>query len=365
MFSQKPNILFVDDEENNLFSLKSAFRKVFNVYTAISVEEAWEKINEEEIHVIVSDQRMPGTTGVDFFENLYFVKPDIVRILLTGYEDLKPVVEAINKGRIYRFVSKPWEENDLKVTIDNAYEKYKTQRLLKIKNQELQKAYNELDHLVYSASHDIRGPLTSILGITRLCRIENEEGTLNQYYDYIDESVAKLEMILKSIVDYSRNSRMESLPEVINFNELLEEVLEEISNSEDYFDSVKIETSISDNIQYIGDKGRVYLILENLIRNSIRFADNSELKKAFVKIDIVTSNKTVRIKVEDNGIGIHPSEEKRIFHMFYRGNNMSKGSGMGLYIVKEAIDKLEGEIELDSSFGVGSMFKVVLKNMAI
>lgn len=358
MFPQKPNILFVDDEENNLFSLRSSFRRTFNVFTAISVGEAWDLIEREDIHVIISDQRMPGTTGVEFFEKLYFEKPDIVRILLTGYEDITPVIEAINKGRIYRFVSKPWEENDLKITIDNAYEKFKTQRLLKVKNQELQKAYNELDHLVYSASHDIRGPLTSILGITRLCRLEEDKGTLFQYYDYIDESVNKLESILKSIVDYSRNSRMESLPEKIHFNELVDNILKDISETEDYFDHVKIYKNVEQEHDYIGDKGRVLLIVENLIRNAIRFSDLDDEKESFVKINIKTDEEFVSISIEDDGIGIHPEEIDRVFHMFYRGNNLSKGSGMGLYIVKEAIEKLDGEIDLDSAFGKGTRFSV-------
>lgn len=358
MFSQKPNILFVDDEENNLLALKSTFRKKYNVFTALNVESAWELIHQEDIHIVISDQRMPGQSGVEFLEKLYFSKPDIVRILLTGYEDIKPVIEAINKGRIYRYVSKPWEENDLLITLDNAYEKYKTQRLLQIKNQELQKAYSELDHLVYSASHNIREPLTSILGITKLGRLESNREAQLEFYDYIDESVNKLESILRSIVDYSRNSRMESTFEKIDFVEILHHVQLDIAETESFYGKVTIYKEINQEYDFYGDKGRMLMIIENLLRNAIRFANLEGENKSFVKVDIETTSHGVEINIKDNGIGIHPEEIERVFQMFYRGNNLSKGSGMGLYIVSEAIEKLGGKISVDSSYGKGTEFSV-------
>lgn len=120
--SQSINVLYVDDEQNNLLSFKAAFRREFNVHTAISGQEGLEIVKNENIHIIITDQRMPNMTGVEFLQRVIPIAPSPIRILLTGYSDINAVVDAINKGEVYRYMTKPWDNEFLKTTIRQAYE---------------------------------------------------------------------------------------------------------------------------------------------------------------------------------------------------------------------------------------------------
>lgn len=124
MTDRKINILYVDDEMNNLVSFKATFRLKYNVFTAISGQEAIKLLDENIMHVIITDQRMPGMTGVEFLESILEKHPEPMRILLTGYADLNAVIDAVNKGKIFHYLSKPWNEEELDMTIQRAYDIY-------------------------------------------------------------------------------------------------------------------------------------------------------------------------------------------------------------------------------------------------
>ena len=128
MTDKKINILYVDDEMNNLMSFKATFRMKYNVFTANGGEEAIKMMGENEIHVIITDQRMPGMTGVEFLERIIEKYPDPMRILLTGYADLNAVIDAVNKGKIFHYLSKPWNEEELDMTIQRAFDLYKKRK---------------------------------------------------------------------------------------------------------------------------------------------------------------------------------------------------------------------------------------------
>ena len=125
MSKDKINILYVDDESNNLFSFKATFRMKYHVYTAISAAEGLRILRENPgIEVIITDQRMPETTGVEFLESIIPEFPDAMRILLTGYADLNDTIDAVNKGKIYHYLNKPWKEEELDATIQSAFKVY-------------------------------------------------------------------------------------------------------------------------------------------------------------------------------------------------------------------------------------------------
>jgi response regulator RpfG family c-di-GMP phosphodiesterase len=117
-------VLYIDDEPHNLIAFKASFRRLFNVLVASSAHEARKIIEETEVHVILSDQRMPKMTGIEFFESILQSHPDPIRILITGYTDISAVVDAINRGQVYKYLTKPWNDNDIKIFIDKAYEVY-------------------------------------------------------------------------------------------------------------------------------------------------------------------------------------------------------------------------------------------------
>jgi response regulator RpfG family c-di-GMP phosphodiesterase len=132
----KINVLYVDDEVGNLTAFKAAYRRTYNVYIAESAADGKKILDENDIEVILTDQRMPEMTGVEFLQSIIKIHPDPIRILLTGYSDIDAVINAINKGQIYKYISKPWDNDALKLTIDQAYEVYS----LRKENQELTKS---------------------------------------------------------------------------------------------------------------------------------------------------------------------------------------------------------------------------------
>ncbi|WP_270090170.1 response regulator [Sphingobacterium sp. SYP-B4668] len=141
----KISILYVDDEENNLFSFKATFRLKYKVYTAISGAVAIELVKRTPIDIIITDQRMPEMTGVEFLEEIIKVNPEPMRILLTGYTDMGAVIDAVNKGKIFHYLNKPWSEEELDQTIQRAYEVYaerkkilETYSKLEISNEQLE-----------------------------------------------------------------------------------------------------------------------------------------------------------------------------------------------------------------------------------
>ncbi|HVB03565.1 MAG TPA: response regulator [Chitinophagaceae bacterium] len=131
--SVKVTVLYVDDEVNNLNSFKASFRRLFHILTAESAASAIKLLAENEVHVIISDQRMPDMTGIEFFESIINDFPDPIRMLLTGYADINAVIDGINKGQVYKYFSKPWNEEELRSNIIKAYEIYR----LKKDNEEL------------------------------------------------------------------------------------------------------------------------------------------------------------------------------------------------------------------------------------
>lgn len=140
-------VLYVDDEINNLNSFKAAFRRDFDIYTAQSAREGRKILDSCEIGVIITDQRMPGMTGIEFLESILTIYPDTIRILLTGFSDMNAVMDAINRGQVYKYLVKPWQNDELRLYIQNALEIYSLRRENKDLAHKLKLAYMELDLL--------------------------------------------------------------------------------------------------------------------------------------------------------------------------------------------------------------------------
>src|SRR5471030_2970675 len=148
MQASKITVLYVDDEENNLFSFKATFRIKYKVLTAISGEDALKILAANQVHIIITDQRMPEMTGVEFLEKVLEKFPDPMRILLTGYADMGAVVDAVNKGKIFHYLAKPWNEEELDLTINRAYEKYLEKALMEELNEKLEVSNDQLEFLL-------------------------------------------------------------------------------------------------------------------------------------------------------------------------------------------------------------------------
>jgi signal transduction histidine kinase len=358
--TEKIKILYVDDEEQNLVSFKANFRKEYEIYTAINADEALNVLKDNVIPIIISDQRMPHTSGVEFLEKTVKLYPDCIRLLITGQADIEVVIEAINRGQISKYIQKPWDWEKLSIAIDNCVTLYTSRLEIKLKNQELQKANDELNKFVYSVSHDLRSPLTSILGIVNLAKLTPELKVAETYFEMIEGRVIKLDHFIKKLIDYYKNSRSEENNEMIDFNKVIKSVFDTLENSKN---TVDLKLEIIQDVNFIGDLFRIEIIFENLISNAIKFINpNTDFHKISIFIEV--SSKDVKVIISDNGIGINKDYIKNIFNLFYRTENAinTEGSGIGLYIVKEAIDKMDGKITVSSTPMEGTSFEFYLPN---
>ncbi len=144
----KIRILYIDDEEHNLNAFKASFRRMYDIHTAISPDEGRRILQENEIEIIITDQRMPQMTGVEFLESIIEEYPDPMRILLTGYTDIQALIDAVNKGQIYRYMTKPWIEEELKMFVRQAYEVFSLRKENKVLTKSLIQANNQLEFML-------------------------------------------------------------------------------------------------------------------------------------------------------------------------------------------------------------------------
>ncbi|MBK6264167.1 PAS domain S-box protein [Marivirga sp. S37H4] len=234
------------------------------------------------------------------------------------------------------------------------------QQKLKNQNIQLKKLNSELDSFVYSASHDLKAPLSSVRGLINLAKNEKEKDKLSYYLDLIDTSITKLDNFIQDIINLSRNSRQAIIKEEIDFNELVNETFSNFKYLPN-FDKIEKVVTIDPSIQFYSDKRRLLIIFNNLVSNSIRYY-NPSANTPFIKINIEKEGNQTMISVADNGVGIEKQYLKKIFEMFFRASESSNGSGIGLYIVKETIDKLKGKVSVKSEPGIGSIFQIKLPN---
>jgi len=216
----------------------------------------------------------------------------------------------------------------------------------------------ELDSFVYRASHDLRAPLRSVLGLLNLVELENETKARNQYIKLAHKSINKLDSFISDLTDFTRNSRLSINSGEINFENLVDETIERLQFM-DKASRVKIIKSI-DPKPFISDLTRISIIVQNLVSNAIKY-QNEYLEVSLCEIGLrYIKDDLVEIWVKDNGRGIREEFQDKVFEMFFRASADSNGSGLGLYITKQVVDKLKGTIKLKSAPGDGTEIRVVL-----
>jgi len=359
----KIKVLYIDDEQNNLNGFKAAFRFDYTVLTAVNIEQAYTHLKENaDIIVILCDQRMPDKTGDQFFEEIRGQFPNPIRVLITGYSDIESVIDAVNKGHIFRYIKKPWTDTDIKSAVEESNKFYITNSLLAIKNVELQSAYDELGKFAYSVTHDLRGPLLSVIGAVDLAMTMDDITEIKEILGMMDSAMKKLDEFITNTHEYYNLKRGKLVFEEINFNKI-------ISDTSDIFrvagrmENVKFITQVSQNDVFMSDEISIKIILNNLLSNAFKFQKKKATDK-FVCVTIEVKDDIAMITVKDNGIGIQKNHLNNIFMMFYRATSEEPGSGFGLYNVKDALNKLNGTIEVDSVFNEGTTFKLTIPGKA-
>ena len=236
----------------------------------------------------------------------------------------------------------------------------KLEERVEIRTSELKKSNQELDNFVYRVSHDIRAPLSSTMGLIELLEIEKDPASAAKYLTLANQSLQKLDKFVRDILDYSRNARMEINKEVIDFGQLLESTVAELQYM-DKADRIALQTTFHTSGTFYSDPKRLQIIFRNLISNAIKY-QNPYQSKSFLKIAVDQQPEGATLLFEDNGIGIASELTDKVFNMFFKASERSVGSGIGLYIVKETVEKLRGQIEINSALGEGTRFRVFIPN---
>ncbi len=226
----------------------------------------------------------------------------------------------------------------------------------KKKNEELQKVNIELDRFVYSVSHDLRSPLSSILGLINIAKLTEDQEEVRRILGMIEGRVNSQDHFIREIIDYARNARTETISETFFLRPLVDEVINALRFSM-HAEKIAFNVHVSDNIRLNTDRIRLTVVLSNLIGNAIKYHDAYKQEQY---IDITFDESKPAMVITDNGMGILPAHLNRIFDMFFRASENSKGSGLGLFITRETVTKLGGRIEVNSAFGEGTTFTVFL-----
>lgn len=353
MSTEKPALLCLDDEVNNLDALERIFRKKYNVLKALTPLEAFNFLDQyQELPIIISDQRMPEITGVEFLEKSITTHPDTVRILLTGYTDIESVIESVNKGQIYRYLTKPWDTTDLLNTVDQALEKYLLKSELKIKNQKLSEALNELQTLDKAKSqfmilinHELKTPLTSIISFSSLLK----ETLLSEEQNLFTERIIKSSDKLKRIIDdvlLIVKGEMDTIPvnyEMTNLNTVVKNIPAEMTAN------MKLKNQnlvLKMDLQQIKtDQNLISTAIYRAIHNAIKFGSmNSQITLATFK-----DKDKIVISITNEGSHISENVVKKILKPFQLDENVmnhSMGMGLGLTICQTLIKTLKGQLAI-------------------
>jgi len=230
-------------------------------------------------------------------------------------------------------------------------------------NDLLRKINMELDNFVYSVSHNLRAPLMSVLGLVTIARMEEKrsEESSDHLFNMIEHSIHRLDDTLKEILDYSRNARTETSITEVHLGAIFNDTLERLRYLKG-FDRIRKQIRIDSEVPIYSDIYRLSIIFQNLISNSIKYQDVEKME-SFINVEADITENEIQIRFSDNGMGIREEYLPKMFSMFFRATERSEGAGLGLYIVKESVSKLGGEISLESTFNEGCTFNIRLPNI--
>lgn len=392
-----PVILLVDDELHVLNALKRVFRKEgYEILSTTEPKEALNILQEREIDVIISDQRMPEMSGVEVLTQARIFRPDTIRMMLTGYADLRGAEDAINKGEVWRFFLKPWNDEDLKSTVRQAIlqgeMRHENRRLLAMtrqQNQALRRRGEILEEQVEVQSkqleetqaklvqteklaslgllaggiaHEINNPLGGILTMTQLL-LEDVPETSSMHADLKEIEAAALhsKAVVENLLQFARQGR-ESRIGVTRLKDVLDHVYGLIGHSLD-IKNVQLLLEIPSNLPPAwGDPNRLQQVFMNLIGNAGQAMPGGGVIRVVSGVD--ADKEEIWVKVIDNGVGIPADVMPNIFDPFFTTKPEGEGTGLGLSVTYGIIRDHGGSIEVQSESGKGATFTVHLPSSA-
>lgn len=366
-------ILMLEDLQDDVGLIERALRKEgmnFSSKRVDTQEEFTQCLSSFQPHVILSDHALPQFNSLEALKICRKLAVHVPFILVTGTVSEEFAVSCLKQGADdyvlkSNMVRLPSAILNAMKQRHHAVRRRKAERTLRKQNEELVKINKELDSFVYSVSHNLRAPLMSVLGLINLVQLEDRNGdsVLKDYFQMMQQSIHKLDDTLKEILDYSRNARSALNVSEIDIRKMVEDSFERMKymkGSEEIHKSI----AMGEKIPFYTDAYRLSVVINNLVSNTIKYRDFHKDHQT-LKVDIQMRENDLTLEIADNGIGISPEYLPRIFEMFFRATERSEGAGLGLYIVRETVDKLHGKISVDSAIGNGTTFKITLPNLKL
>jgi signal transduction histidine kinase len=383
-------LLVVDDHEAVIASVEELFRGRYQVLGARNVADALAIIREGQIAAVMADQRMPGVSGSELLAHVAILEPDVTRILMTAYADLDAVLQAVNQGKIYYYVSKPWEPNELEAIIDKAVEYHNLLRERRSLIAELRQANNALEakvrdrtwelqqknialeqmntlknELLGMAAHDLRSPIGNIYSLAEL--ILDDDGTMAQgeraeLVSMICNLSQGMMNLLNDLLDITtiESGKIDLQPTPVAMQAYLRET-EHYHRLLAERKKIRLVTHVADNLPLaVFDQQRIRQVLNNLLSNAIKFSPMHTV----VQLQVSAIPAGIEFSVIDHGQGIRSEELSRLFGAFQRTSAKptagEPSTGLGLSICKKIVELHGGRIGVESEVGRGSRFFFVL-----
>lgn len=368
---RKLKILFLEDILEDVELVQRTLRKEeidFDMVLVDSKEEFVNAIRNQSFDVILSDHTLAQFNSSEALKICRRLGILVPFILVTGSVSEEFAITRIKQGADDYILKSSLQRLPSAIINALGQRKLQSERLeaelaLRNQNEELIKINEELDSFVYSVSHDLRAPLLSLLGLLNLSRMDERQRDpiYDQYFGMMEKSIKKLDGTLKEILDYSRNARTEVRAVRVDLEHLLKKSMQKLDNM-DGFEEIRISILTRGmDLPFFSDAYRISTIIENILSNAIKYRDSK--KKCSIQIQLSITRSEAVVEFTDNGIGIDKKILPNIFKMFYRGTEQSEGAGLGLYLVKETVQKIGGSITVTSQLEVGSTFEFKIPNI--
>lgn len=363
-------ILYVDDDEANLFVLQAACGRELKVITAHSGQQALEIMREREIAVLLSDQRMPGMSGVELFEQTKSEFPDVVRVLISAYSDFQDATAAINRGHVQRFLRKPWVIEELKANLREALELNRTTRKMKVLEQRLRETERvyALGVVAAGIAHELRNPIAAVAtslsllrdGITNLLGRADIASPLSAALSELALSVADARQGIQQITDITRgielSQRRRDSEDQADLNEIARLTLASLQG--ELRRRAQLELSLEVLPFARGSRAKLGQVVLNLVVTALQGLPAQARAHNRVRVSLRRSGGFAQLEVEGNGAALDDRERQRLFDPFHAGD-AARGTGLGLAISREIVEEVGGRLELASG-ALGLCFRVLV-----
>lgn len=366
-------VLFVDDDEANLVVCEASISDEFDVLTALTAEAALELMSQHEVAVLVADQRMPGTTGVELLEAVKDRYPQTIRILITAYSDLKAAIDAINRGHVRRYLRKPWEPEELRHEIRDALDVYDMScRLsaLERRLRETERVYS-LGVVVAGIAHELRNPVSWVSGnlsqaLEELRSIGNalSEGgdpvSLRSRIKELEDSLDDASLGVQRIIDLVRGIELptrQTAAEVVDLGEVLRLTLRLVRSEIQSTANLELDVGAAPRVR--GSSTQLGQVVLNLVVNAIQALSGRPRDTSILGVSLSVVDHEARLVVSDNGEGISEANLQRIFDPFFT-TKPDVGTGLGLAISRTIVQELGGTLQARNKAGGGAEFVLAL-----